>query len=88
MFIVYIKMYSCHLGVIIFADLQRNLGFPSHALNIMPVPLLFSSRLALYVYEYLLHVGAQKSAQTFLSEVRLRSHTHTHTHTHTLVSLV
>ncbi|KAH0505688.1 Single-stranded DNA-binding protein 2 [Microtus ochrogaster] len=26
------------------------------------------SRLALYVYEYLLHVGAQKSAQTFLSE--------------------
>lgn len=26
-------------------------------------------RLALYVYEYLLHVGAQKSAQTFLSEV-------------------
>ncbi|KAL8203682.1 UNVERIFIED_CONTAM: hypothetical protein K2H54_059818 [Gekko kuhli] len=24
--------------------------------------------LALYVYEYLLHVGAQKSAQTFLSE--------------------
>lgn len=30
------------------------------------------SRLALYVYEYLLHVGAQKSAQTFLSEVRRR----------------
>lgn len=28
-----------------------------------------SCRLALYVYEYLLHVGAQKSAQTFLSEV-------------------
>jgi hypothetical protein len=27
-------------------------------------------RLALYVYEYLLHVGAQKAAQTFLSEVR------------------
>uniref|UniRef100_A0A452QY25 Uncharacterized protein n=1 Tax=Ursus americanus TaxID=9643 RepID=A0A452QY25_URSAM len=27
--------------------------------------------LALYVYEYLLHVGAQKSAQTFLSEVCL-----------------
>ncbi|XP_054252130.1 single-stranded DNA-binding protein 4 isoform X24 [Indicator indicator] len=25
-------------------------------------------KLALYVYEYLLHVGAQKSAQTFLSE--------------------
>lgn len=30
-------------------------------------------RLALYVYEYLLHVGAQKSAQTFLSEVRAAS---------------
>uniref|UniRef100_A0A7N9B1Y0 Uncharacterized LOC113137367 n=1 Tax=Mastacembelus armatus TaxID=205130 RepID=A0A7N9B1Y0_9TELE len=29
-----------------------------------------SSQLALYVYEYLLHVGAQKSAQTFLSEIR------------------
>uniref|UniRef100_A0A3B3SCN5 Single stranded DNA binding protein 4 n=1 Tax=Paramormyrops kingsleyae TaxID=1676925 RepID=A0A3B3SCN5_9TELE len=27
-------------------------------------------RLALYVYEYLLHIGAQKSAQTFLSEIR------------------
>lgn len=26
-------------------------------------------RLALYVYEYLLHIGAQKAAQTFLSEV-------------------
>uniref|UniRef100_A0A674JAQ1 Single stranded DNA binding protein 4 n=1 Tax=Terrapene triunguis TaxID=2587831 RepID=A0A674JAQ1_9SAUR len=30
----------------------------------------FPSKLALYVYEYLLHVGAQKSAQTFLSEIR------------------
>lgn len=30
---------------------------------------IFLCRLALYVYEYLLHVGAQKSAQTFLSEV-------------------
>ena len=29
----------------------------------------FMCRLALYVYESLLHVGAQKSAQTFLSEV-------------------
>ena len=27
-------------------------------------------RLALYVYEYLLHVGAQKAAQTFLNEAR------------------
>ena len=25
----------------------------------------------MYVYEYLLHVGAQKAAQTFLNEVRL-----------------
>lgn len=31
---------------------------------------LFYFRLALYVYEYLLHVGAQKAAQTFLSEIR------------------
>ncbi|XP_025410181.1 single-stranded DNA-binding protein 3-like isoform X2 [Sipha flava] len=30
----------------------------------------FLSRLALYVYEYLLHIGAQKAAQTFLSEIR------------------
>uniref|UniRef100_A0A3B1IZJ7 Single stranded DNA binding protein 2a n=1 Tax=Astyanax mexicanus TaxID=7994 RepID=A0A3B1IZJ7_ASTMX len=30
----------------------------------------FIQGLALYVYEYLLHVGAQKSAQTFLSEIR------------------
>uniref|UniRef100_A0A6Q2Z312 LisH domain-containing protein n=1 Tax=Esox lucius TaxID=8010 RepID=A0A6Q2Z312_ESOLU len=29
-----------------------------------------NDKLALYVYEYLLHVGAQKSAQTFLSEIR------------------
>ena len=28
------------------------------------------SRLALYVYEYLLHIGAQKAAQTFLNEIR------------------
>ncbi|MXQ91204.1 hypothetical protein E5288_WYG006809 [Bos mutus] len=32
--------------------------------------LLSELKLALYVYEYLLHVGAQKSAQTFLSEIR------------------
>ncbi|KAK2520107.1 hypothetical protein Q9233_011637 [Columba guinea] len=31
---------------------------------------ILALRLALYVYEYLLHVGAQKSAQTFLSEIR------------------
>ena len=41
--------------------------FPSLSLSLFLCPLL--SRLALYVYEYLLHVGAQKSAQTFLSEV-------------------
>ncbi|KAF2368061.1 LIS1 motif [Trinorchestia longiramus] len=27
-------------------------------------------KLALYVYEYLLHIGAQKAAQTFLTEIR------------------
>uniref|UniRef100_W5MEG5 Single stranded DNA binding protein 4 n=1 Tax=Lepisosteus oculatus TaxID=7918 RepID=W5MEG5_LEPOC len=36
----------------------------------LTLPLSSSCRLALYVYEYLLHVGAQKSAQTFLSEIR------------------
>uniref|UniRef100_A0A8C7JY26 Single stranded DNA binding protein 4 n=1 Tax=Oncorhynchus kisutch TaxID=8019 RepID=A0A8C7JY26_ONCKI len=35
-----------------------------------PSPPQDSLELALYVYEYLLHVGAQKSAQTFLSEIR------------------
>lgn len=33
-------------------------------------------KLALYVYEYLLHVGAQKSAQTFLSEIRWEKTSH------------
>uniref|UniRef100_A0A4W5R9E3 Single stranded DNA binding protein 4 n=1 Tax=Hucho hucho TaxID=62062 RepID=A0A4W5R9E3_9TELE len=37
---------------------------------LMQSPVLLCCRLALYVYEYLLHVGAQKSAQTFLSEIR------------------
>lgn len=47
-------------------DLKRN---PQVDCDLQcPFPLL-SCRLALYVYEYLLHVGAQKSAQTFLSEV-------------------
>ena len=35
----------------------------------MIICFLLCFRLALYVYEYLLHVGAQKAAQTFLSEV-------------------
>uniref|UniRef100_A0A3B5B464 Single stranded DNA binding protein 2 n=1 Tax=Stegastes partitus TaxID=144197 RepID=A0A3B5B464_9TELE len=38
--------------------------------NANKVPSSAASLLALYVYEYLLHVGAQKSAQTFLSEIR------------------
>lgn len=42
------------------------MGMPLlNSLNRLPP----ACRLALYVYEYLLHVGAQKSAQTFLSEV-------------------
>uniref|UniRef100_A0A3B4WMW4 Single stranded DNA binding protein 2a n=1 Tax=Seriola lalandi dorsalis TaxID=1841481 RepID=A0A3B4WMW4_SERLL len=36
----------------------------------LPSTLSLHQGLALYVYEYLLHVGAQKSAQTFLSEIR------------------
>ena len=37
---------------------------------VLDIVVVSSYRLALYVYEYLLHIGAQKSAQTFLSEVR------------------
>uniref|UniRef100_A0A3P9NZ60 Single stranded DNA binding protein 4 n=1 Tax=Poecilia reticulata TaxID=8081 RepID=A0A3P9NZ60_POERE len=45
---------------------------PSKRKTIVPIPKKdrVASQLALYVYEYLLHVGAQKSAQTFLSEIR------------------
>lgn len=38
--------------------------------NNVPSDAQARERLALYVYEYLLHVGAQKAAQTFLSEIR------------------
>uniref|UniRef100_A0A4W5R8M9 Single stranded DNA binding protein 4 n=1 Tax=Hucho hucho TaxID=62062 RepID=A0A4W5R8M9_9TELE len=48
-------------------DLLRDLSLKGK--NKFP-PVLLCCRLALYVYEYLLHVGAQKSAQTFLSEIR------------------
>lgn len=44
-------------------------GRPQASREPEPAPTLPACRLALYVYEYLLHVGAQKSAQTFLSEV-------------------
>nr|XP_021400774.1 single-stranded DNA-binding protein 4 [Lonchura striata domestica] len=43
---------------------------PGAAPEMAPGLPLLRCRLALYVYEYLLHVGAQKSAQTFLSEIR------------------
>ncbi|KAL4674814.1 hypothetical protein H8959_018748 [Pygathrix nigripes] len=42
---------------------------PWRGSHLMRTQLLWH-RLALYVYEYLLHIGAQKSAQTFLSEIR------------------
>ncbi|XP_065320576.1 single-stranded DNA-binding protein 3-like isoform X2 [Gordionus sp. m RMFG-2023] len=38
--------------------------------NNVPSDAQAREKLALYVYEYLLHVGAQKAAQTFLSEIR------------------
>ncbi|XP_077973409.1 single-stranded DNA-binding protein 3-like isoform X2 [Styela clava] len=38
--------------------------------NNVPSDAQARERLALYVYEYLLHVGAHKAAQTFLSEIR------------------
>lgn len=45
------------------------LSHARHTLTVFFPPFLSSRRLALYVYEYLLHCGAQKAAQTFLSEV-------------------
>ena len=42
-----------------------------HLHNLKLICTSFHFRLALYVYEYLLHVGAQKAAQTFLNEVRV-----------------
>ncbi|OWK05058.1 hypothetical protein Celaphus_00002510, partial [Cervus elaphus hippelaphus] len=45
------------------------LGAPRSPGLSLPGPSKLGRGLALYVYEYLLHVGAQKSAQTFLSEV-------------------
>ena len=52
------------------SEWDRGLRLTCDGLRLTCVVLLCSSsRLALYVYEYLLHVGAQKSAQTFLSEV-------------------
>ncbi|XP_063057557.1 single-stranded DNA-binding protein 3b isoform X2 [Engraulis encrasicolus] len=38
--------------------------------SVVPSDSQAREKLALYVYEYLLHIGAQKSAQTFLSEIR------------------
>ncbi|XP_069483666.1 single-stranded DNA-binding protein 2 isoform X6 [Ambystoma mexicanum] len=48
---------------------MSRLDVPKHHLHTVPYAHTLL-RLALYVYEYLLHVGAQKSAQTFLSEIR------------------
>ncbi|XP_031824406.1 single-stranded DNA-binding protein 3 [Sarcophilus harrisii] len=47
---------------------ERRLAIDHFSPTSAPAPT--PCRLALYVYEYLLHVGAQKSAQTFLSEIR------------------
>ncbi|KAG9343426.1 hypothetical protein JZ751_013590 [Albula glossodonta] len=47
-------------------NMANDLEPPALALRLMGL-------LALYVYEYLLHVGAQKSAQTFLSDGRRTS---------------
>ncbi|KTF91661.1 hypothetical protein cypCar_00025068, partial [Cyprinus carpio] len=42
--------------------------FPKGKSSVVPSDGQAREKLALYVYEYLLHIGAQKSAQTFLSE--------------------
>ncbi|XP_060762476.1 single-stranded DNA-binding protein 3a isoform X2 [Neoarius graeffei] len=44
--------------------------FPKGKSAAVPSDAQAREKLALYVYEYLLHIGAQKSAQTFLSEIR------------------
>uniref|UniRef100_A0A3Q2YY74 Single stranded DNA binding protein 3b n=1 Tax=Hippocampus comes TaxID=109280 RepID=A0A3Q2YY74_HIPCM len=44
--------------------------FPKGKGTPVPSDVQAREKLALYVYEYLLHIGAQKSAQTFLSEIR------------------
>uniref|UniRef100_A0A4W4FU02 Uncharacterized protein n=1 Tax=Electrophorus electricus TaxID=8005 RepID=A0A4W4FU02_ELEEL len=44
--------------------------FPKGKSSVVPSDGQAREKLALYVYEYLLHIGAQKSAQTFLSEIR------------------
>ncbi|XP_061277523.1 single-stranded DNA-binding protein 4 isoform X6 [Bos javanicus] len=49
---------------------QRLRGGASESAPVKSPSTATDNRLALYVYEYLLHVGAQKSAQTFLSEIR------------------
>lgn len=43
--------------------------YAMHAYSFVYIVCFLYCRLALYVYEYLIHTGAQKSAQTFLSEV-------------------
>ena len=62
--------FACHTGSRLFGrvPVYDKLYFGA-VINHLYNP--FIHRLALYVYEYLLHVGAQKAAQTFLSEVRL-----------------
>lgn len=60
-------------GIIHFI-IMLSLSTLRKCLNILSIQFVFPFipyRLALYVYEYLLHVGAQKAAQTFLSEVSL-----------------
>ena len=50
-------------------ELEYMMFYSSKDFKLLLTERVFPSRLALYVYEYLLHVGAQKAAQTFLSEV-------------------
>jgi len=50
-------------------EVEYIMFYSSKGFNLLLTERVFPSRLALYVYEYLLHVGAQKAAQTFLSEV-------------------
>lgn len=69
----YLEICKCLVVALILFSLSLayspHICLPLLIFIFCPAVVLCLCRLALYVYEYLLHVGAQKSAQTFLSEV-------------------
>ena len=74
--VTFVFMSICLMKSICYSIIYSSLVFPlslslkSLTLKIKRPCYYINFRLALYVYEYLLHVGAQKAAQTFLNEIR------------------